>query len=156
MADRPPPPEGEGERERELPYAVLDGPVPLGGLAASTPVRRWAAPATTALAGAACALVAGLSGGGRGVVSAGLALAVVVAFFTSGLLPLALARSAVGRTRAALLVALTNYGLRLVVLLVVLRVAVRLGAVDPRALGTTLVVCALTWTLTQAVVLARA
>lgn len=115
-----------------------------------------AAPLATLVAGAVCAAVAAVQLGGRGVLSALLATAVVAGFFWSGLLPLLLAGDREERAGAALVVLLVNYALRLVLVLLVLGAAARAGAVDDAAVGLTVVVCALVWTGTQAALLARA
>ncbi len=117
---------------------------------------RWAAPAATLAAGVLCAVVAGLRLGAPGVVSALLATAVVAAFFRSGLLPLALAGERAERGGLALLVLLTNYALRLVLVLLVLAAAAARGWVDRGAVGLALVVCTLVWTTASAVALTRA
>lgn len=118
--------------------------------------RSWGAPVAAAAAALVCALVAGVQLGGRGVLSALVALVVVVAFFWSGLLPVALASGREERAGGTVLVLLVNYALRLVLVLVVLRVTARLDVVDARAVGVSLVACALSWVLAQAVLLARA
>ena len=118
------------------------------------PPRQRLAPGATLVAGAVCAVVGGVQLGGRGVASAALAVVVVVAFFWSGLVPLLLSRGQ--QAGLSLVVLLLNYVLRLVFVLALLRVAARLGAVDARAVGISVVVCALAWTGGQAVALARA
>ena len=114
-----------------------------------------AAPVVTALTGGICAAVAAGTLGGRGVLSALLATAVVALFFWSGLLPLLVARAAPEQAGLAMIVLLTNYGLRLVMALVVLAAATRAGVVDAGAVGLTLIVCSLAWTTTQAALLTR-
>jgi hypothetical protein len=118
------------------------------------PPRQRLAPAVTLAAGAVCAVVGGVQLGGKGVVSAVLAVLVVTAFFWSGLVPLLLARGQAAGF--SLVVLLLNYALRLVLVLALLRVAARLGAVDARTVGVSVVVCALAWTGAQGVALARA
>jgi hypothetical protein len=144
VADLPERPGTEGP-ERRGPYERRTSPR----------ADRLAAPLATLLAGGCCALVAGLQLGGVGVLSAALGTALVAAFFWSGLLPLLLAHAAGDRAGAALLVLLVNYALRLVLLLVVLTVAARSGAVDDGAVGLTVVVCALVWTGVHAARLGR-
>ena len=119
------------------------------------PVRRRVpvAPAATLVAGLGCAAVGGVQAGGRGAVSALLATAVVIGFLWSGAVPLLLARTSGGAL--TLLLLLLNYALRLLVALAVLRLAARAGWVLPPVLGLTVVVCALTWTGAQVVLLLR-
>lgn len=125
---------------------------------ADHPGRRGAgglAPVVTLVTGAGCAVLAGLQLGGRGVLSAALATALVIAFFWSGLVPLLLARDRQERAGAALVVLLVNYVLRLLLVLVVLRLAALGGVVDARAVGLTVIAGALAWTAAQAVTLIR-
>jgi len=113
------------------------------------------APLVTLAVGVLCAAVAAGTVGGRGVPSALLATVVVAAFFWSGLVPLLVARVAPESAGLAMIILLTNYGLRLVLALVVLVAATRAGLVDAGAVGLTLIVCALTWTATQVALLTR-
>jgi len=129
------------------------------GAAATAPrgsrrARAVAAPLATLAAGTVCAVVAGAQLGSRGVLSAVLATAVVACFFWSGLVPLLVAQGQQGKA-FGLVVLLLNYVLRLVLVLVVLRVAAGVGAVDAGAVGLSVVVCALVWSSAQAVLLAR-
>ncbi len=95
----------------------------------------------TLLAGAVCAAVAVPLVGARGAPSAALAAVLVIGFFRSGRLPLALAGGPVGGL--AVVVLLTNYVLRLALALLVLAAAVTVGWVDRRALGISVIVCSL-------------
>lgn len=135
-----------------MPGSDHAGDAPL--LEPARPPRQRLAPAVTVAAGAVCAVVAGVQLGGRGVLSAVLALVVVAAFFWSGLVPLLFSRGQ--QAGLSLVVLLVNYVLRLVLVLAVLRVAARVDAVDTAAVGISVIVCALAWTGAQAVALARA
>ena len=110
--------------------------------------------AVTALVGAACAVVGGIAIGARGVVSALVAVGVVVLFFWSGLVPLVFARVS-GNAGLSFIVLMTNYALRLVLALVALAAATRAGLVDGAAVGLTLIACTLTWTGAQVALLSR-
>ncbi len=94
-------------------------------------------------AGVLCAGVAGASLGGRGVASGLVAAAVVAAFFSSGSLPLRMTGGAGAPGGLGLLVLLTNYAFRLAAALLLLAVASGAGWVDRRAVGVSVIVCAL-------------
>lgn len=103
----------------------------------------------TSAAAVVCALVAALSSGVAGAVSAAVGGAVVVAFCSSGTLPLAVFGGVGERAGVALAVLLLTYTLRLAVALVVLRLAGRSDLLEPRVIGLTVIACALAWTGTQ-------
>ncbi|HEU0102684.1 MAG TPA: hypothetical protein VFR07_10225 [Mycobacteriales bacterium] len=97
--------------------------------------HAWLVPASPLLAGAGCAVVAGLQVGLPGI-GAGLAAGLVVlAFFSAGALPWLL--------DGGLAVLLVNYVLRLAATLFVLLLAAQAGLVDQQAVGVSLIVCAL-------------
>lgn len=99
----------------------------------------------TAVAGLACA-VAGLAvGGGRSAAGAGVATAVVVLFLASSSIPIRVATGLGIRAGVGLALLLLTYTLRLMLAVVVLRVGLEADAVDARAFGLTVVVCALAW-----------
>ena len=104
-------------------------------------VARWA----TVLVGLGCAGIGGLVAGTSGLLAALVAIPLVVGFFWSGMVPLALAGagglgSGVGRG-----VLLLTYTLRLALVLLALRLLQRVDAIDPRWLGATIIACAVAW-----------
>lgn len=117
-------------------------------------LRTRLPPATTLLAGLACAAGGAASAGSPGLLAGLLAAVVVTGFFWSGLVPLFLARDGEA-AGLALVVLLVNYALRLVVALVLLAAATAAGAADSSVLGVSVIVCALTWGATQAALLRR-
>lgn len=108
--------------------------------AAHTLTRRF-----TLLAGVVCSLVAWFSGGTDGLVSAAMGTVLVVTFFWSGMIPLFVVRRDETRAGAGMGILLLTYTLRLALVLLALRFAERLGAVDTWWVGVTIVACALTW-----------
>jgi hypothetical protein len=104
-------------------------------------IARWA----TVLVGLACAAIAGLATGTSGLVSALVAIPLVVGFFWSGMLPLALAGAGGLGAGVGLGVLLLTYTLRLALVLLALRLLQRIDTLDPRWLGATIIVCALAW-----------
>lgn len=113
---------------------------------------RWLAPGLTVLTGAGCALVAGLLVGGRGVLAAAVGALVVLGFFGSGIVPLLLVRGEdEGSKGLATGILLLTYTLRLAVAVAVLRVGATTDLVDRRALGLSVIGCALAWTTGQVI-----
>lgn len=113
---------------------------------------RWLAPGLTLLTGAACALVAGLLVGGRGVLAAVVGAVVVLGFFGSGIVPLLVVRGEdEGSKGLATGILLLTYTLRLAVAVAVLRVGSRTEVVDRKALGLSVIACALAWTAAQVI-----
>lgn len=114
--------------------------------------QRWGAPAATVLAGAACAIGAGVTEGGSGALSAALGALVVLGFFGSGIVPLLVVRgddeSSKGLATGILLL---TYTLRLAVAVAVLRIGAATEALDQRWLGLSVIACALAWTGGQVV-----
>ena len=107
---------------------------------------RTAALATLA-AGLLAVLVAWLAVGAHGPLSAGLGTAIVLAFFGMGSLPLLVVGE--GRNGLAWVVLGLGYVLRILVGVVVWAVAVSSSAIDRRAVGLTVIGCALVWLNTQ-------
>ncbi len=117
--------------------------------------RLVGAPLLTLLAGAVCAVVAGVQLGDRGVVSALIGTAVVVLFFWSGVLPILLSRGQEDKAALGLAVLLVNYTLRLALALLMLRIADSEDLVDGTAIGLSIIVCTVVWTGTQVALLSR-
>lgn len=148
-AGRPGGPEGQ-----ELAAGPEPGWLERFGEVAQPGRRRRLVPLATLVAGGICAAVAGASLGGAGVVSGLAAAVVVVAFFAGGSLPMLLT----GQQDSAglgLVVLLTNYAFRLGFALLVLLVAVGAGWADRRAVGVSVVVCALVRVNTAVLLLGR-
>ncbi|MGH9250118.1 MAG: hypothetical protein ACRD0W_11445 [Acidimicrobiales bacterium] len=115
-------------------------------------VARWG----TVLVGLACAGVGWLAAGTSGLLAALVAIPLVVGFFWSGVLPLALAGVGGLGAGVGLTVLLLTYTLRLALVLLALRLLQRVDALDPRWLGGTIVVCALAWSAVHLAVAIRA
>ncbi|TDE15026.1 hypothetical protein [Jiangella asiatica] len=118
---------------------------------ASAPAR-----AATAAVGLLCAVAGGVAAGGPGVVGGVLATVLVVAFFWSGLMPLALTERLSRGPLAAVGLLLLTYWVRLAAVLLTLYVAAELDVVDRRWTGMTLVACTLAFTVVYAVLTIRA
>jgi ATP synthase protein I len=108
--------------------------------------HRAAALATLG-AGLLAVLVAWLAVGAHGPLSAGLGTAIVLAFFGMGSLPLLVVGE--GRNGLAWVVLGLGYVLRILVGVVVWALAVSSDAIDRRAVGLTVIGCALVWLNTQ-------
>lgn len=112
--------------------------------------RRWWAPTAATAAGlavtAAAAADAGLSGAGSGLLGTALALG----FLAAGLLPFLLIRGQEGSAALGAGVLLLNYTLRLAVAVLVLRLAARSDAVEPRWTAFAVIAAALAWAAGQA------
>ena len=102
----------------------------------------------TLAAGAVLALVAALADGGSAALSALLGAALVAAFFWTGRAPLAVLQPG-GPAGLALVVLLVNYALRLLVVVVVLRLAARAELLDSRWVALSVIACTLVWTSAQ-------
>ena len=115
--------------------------------------RNRIASLVTALAGLVAAGVSwGVVGRADGAWSALVGAALVVLFLSAGSLPFVVAGDTKqGRGGAAFLVLGLTYALRLVVALVVLRLASRADWVHGTVVGVTVVVCAAAWVATMAV-----
>jgi ATP synthase protein I len=107
---------------------------------------RTAALATLG-AGLLAVLVAWLAVGAHGPLSAGLGTAIVLVFFGMGSLPLLVVGE--GRNGLAWIVLGLGYVLRILVGVVVWAVAVSSDAIDRKAVGLTVIGCALVWLNTQ-------
>jgi hypothetical protein len=114
-------------------------------------IARWA----TVLVGLACAGVAWLVAGTSGLLAALVAIPLVVGFFWSGMIPLALAGAGGLGAGAGLGVLLLTYTLRLALVLLALRQLQRVDALDPRWLGATIITCALAWSAVHLAVAIR-
>lgn len=104
--------------------------------------RRWAVGV-----GVACAAAGGIVAGTPGLVGASVGAVIVVAFLSSGRLPLLLTEWARLPASAGLGVLLLTYTFRLALALLALALLTRVESVDSRWLGGTIVACGLTWTL---------
>jgi hypothetical protein len=114
-------------------------------------VARWA----TVLVGLACAGIGWLVAGSSGLLSALVAIPLVVGFFWSGMLPLALAGAGGLGAGTGLAVLLLTYTLRLALVLLALRLFQRVDGIDPRWLGGTIIICALAWSAVHLAVAIR-
>ncbi len=114
-------------------------------------VARW----LTVLVGLACAGVGWLAAGTGGLLAALVAIPLVVGFFWSGVLPLALAGVGGLGAGVGLAVLLLTYTLRLALVLLALRLLQRVDGLDPQWLGGTIVVCALAWSAVHLAVAIR-
>lgn len=107
---------------------------------AHTAARRW-----TLAVGAACAVAGGLASGVGGLAGAAVATLIVVAFLSTGLVPLLVTGGTRLRPGLGLAVLLLTYTLRLALALLALALIARIDAVDGRWLGVTIVATALAW-----------
>lgn len=123
---------------------------------APRPSQVAAARRGTLLAGLVCAAGSWATYGASGLVSAALGALVVVAFFSTGLLPLLLAGSAAPRAGMALALLLLTYTLRLALVLLGLRLAERAEFLHAPSLGTTIIGCAVVWCALHVVAVIRA
>lgn len=109
----------------------------------------------TVAAGVACAVTAALVSGSAAMWSAVVAAVLVIAFFASGALPVLLARHLPPSGLAGAGVLIVTYSLRLALIFLGLGVLTSIDGVDERALGLSLMACALVYTLTYAVTMFR-
>ena len=112
--------------------------------ATTAPALLRPATALTLGAGLACALVAGLTRGGRGALSATAAVAVVLGFLWFGQLPVALV--ARGRKRLGTVLLIFGYTVRIAAVVLALRLMFDSPVLDRRVFGVSLVLTALAWT----------
>ncbi len=110
------------------------------GVPAHRAARRW-----TLAAGGACSAAGGLTAGWGGLAGAVVATLIVVAFLSTGLVPVLVTGGIRLRAGAGLAVLLLTYTLRLALALLALALISRIDAVDARWLGVTIVATALTW-----------
>ena len=109
--------------------------------------RNRTAALATLVAGVVAVLVAWLAVGSDGPLSALLGTTIVLVFFGLGTLPLALVGE--GRNGLAWLMLGMGYVLRIMVGVIVYAIAVSSDAIDRRAVGLTVIACALVWLNTQ-------
>lgn len=108
------------------------------------PAQATARRATLA-AGAVCSLAGWLAAGNGGLAGGVVATLLVVAFLSSGLLPLLIAGNPALGAGLGLAVLLLTYTLRLALALMALVLISRADFADGRWLGLTIIACALTW-----------
>jgi hypothetical protein len=114
--------------------------------------RNRLAAAVTGAAGAVAVLVAWVAVGSDGPLSAFLGAVLVVAFFSAGSLPFAVAGDGTqGRSGLAFLVLGMTYVLRVLVGVAAYQVASRSDRVDMTVVGLSVIACALVWVNTQLV-----
>ena len=112
--------------------------------------RNRVAALVTSAVGLAGTAVAAAASGSDGVWSALLGLALVLGFMSAGSLPFVIAGDTKqGRGGVAFVVLGLTYALRLVLALVLLKVAARSHVLDGRVIGLTVIACALAWTSTH-------
>jgi hypothetical protein len=114
-----------------------------------TPAPRTTARLWAAGAGALCALAGWFAAGTPALVAGASATLLVVAFLSTGVVPLLVAQRSPEYAGPGMIVLLLTYTLRLVLLLVAFVLLGRAGFVDERWLGGTVVVVALTWVVAQ-------
>lgn len=102
--------------------------------------RRW-----TLATGLACSLAGWAAAGGEGLAGGLVATASVVAFLTTGLIPIRITQGADVRAGLGLAVLLLTYTLRLALALMALALISQAGFADTRWLGVTIIACALSW-----------
>jgi hypothetical protein len=102
--------------------------------------RRW-----TLVAGLACTLAGWAAADTAGLAAGLVATAIVVAFLTSGLIPIWVTRGVDVGAGLGLAVLLLTYTLRLALALAALVLISRAGFADGRWLGVTIIICALVW-----------
>jgi len=108
-------------------------------------LRRSAVP--TAAVGAACAVVAGLAAGGKGVLGAALALLVVTFFFAIDYV--VLGRAGRNNPQRLMALAMGSYLIKFVVLAVLSARFKDTTLFNGKAFGFTAIVCVLSWSATQ-------
>ena len=99
----------------------------------------------TLAAGLACSLAGWAAAGVDGLAGGLVATAIVVAFLTTGLIPIRITQGADVRAGLGLAVLLLTYTLRLALALMALALVSQAGFADTRWLGVTIIVCALSW-----------
>jgi hypothetical protein len=104
-------------------------------------VARW----WTLGAGAACAVVAYFTAGASGLAGAAVGTALVVAFLSSGLIPVLLIKNEQVTPAMGLGVLLLTLSLRMMLTVAALVLLSRTDALDRQWIGATVVVTALTW-----------
>lgn len=104
-------------------------------------VARWWAIG----AGVVCAAAGYVGAGASGMFGAAIGAALVVAFLSTGLIPVLIARDAQLTAGIGMALLLLTYTLRLALALAALVLLSRTDVADPQWLGATVVVTALTW-----------
>lgn len=110
----------------------------------------------TLAAGLVCALVAWAVIGVAGLLAASIGALVVVAFFATGRVPVFLAEQVALEARFGVVLLVTTYVLRLVLVFAVLALAADSDRVHVPTLGVALIVCTLTWSALQLAAVLRA
>ena len=114
--------------------------------------RNRVAALVTSLVGLAGTAAATAVRGSDGLWSGLLALALVLAFMSAGSLPFVVAGDTTqGRGGVAFVILGLTYALRLVVALVVLKLAARSHMLDRQVIGLVVIACAIAWTSTHVV-----
>lgn len=108
-------------------------------------LRQCAVP--TAVVAALCAIAAGLTAGGKGVLGAVLALAMVTLFFLIS--TVVVGRAARVSPQSMMITALATYLVKIIVLAVVTAQFRDTTLFNPRAFGFTAIVCVLCWSGAQ-------
>ena len=108
-------------------------------------LRQSAVP--TAVVGALCAVAGGLVDGGKGVLGALLALAVVTVFFMIS--TVVVGRAARVSPQTLMATAMVTYLVKIVLLAVISAQFKDTTLFNPRVFGLTAIVCVLTWSATQ-------
>ncbi|HSI92216.1 MAG TPA: hypothetical protein VK925_01900, partial [Jiangellaceae bacterium] len=104
--------------------------------------RRW-----TFVVGAVCAIGGWLAAGPEGLTGGLAATVIVVAFLSTGQVPVLIAQAPQSYAGLSLVVLLLTYALRLALVLAAFVLLNRTDFVDSRWLGLTAVAAALTWTI---------
>ena len=110
----------------------------------TAPALLRPATALALAAGLACALVAGLTSGGRGVLSAAAGVALALGFLWFGQLPVA--QVARGRKRLGTALLILGYTVRIAAVVLALRLVFDSPVLDRRVFGVSIVLTALAWT----------
>ncbi len=114
--------------------------------------RNRLAALVTVFAGAACTAIAAATRGSDGVWSALLGLGLVLGFMSAGSLPFVIAGDTRdGRGAVAFVVLGLTYALRLVLAVVLIKVAADSHVLDRQVIGLTAIACAIAWTATHVV-----
>jgi ATP synthase protein I len=108
-------------------------------------LRQSAVP--TAVVGALCAVVSGLTAGSKGVLGAALALLMVTLFFTIS--TVVLSRAARVSPQTMMATALGTYLVKILILAVVTAQFKDTTLFNSRAFGLTAIACVLSWSATQ-------
>lgn len=108
-------------------------------------LRQSAVP--TAAVGVLCAVVAGLAAGGKGVLGAVLALAVVTLFFLIS--TVVVGRAARVSPQAMMIAALATFFAKILILAVMTAQLRDTTAFNGRAFGLTAIVCVVSWSAAQ-------